>query len=235
MSGPKRAGRGAALTPAVVAAAAFLTLAALASVAFVAARGGLQLPTPPPSVPPVAVASVAPPNPTGTAAATALPTAEPTSSPASSPEPTAAPSAVPSAAPTPSPAGTPDPLAVLPGCPGHPGCYEYTVRRGDSFTGVSDRFRDPLWIMAALNPEVTDTGVIVVGQTLYLGRDPTARLDLCPDGTCHLYVVRSGDTLSTIAGRYGLSPSGIEALNPGLDPSRIVTGSTIRLPLYRAF
>ncbi len=131
------------------------------------------------------------------------------------------------------PTGPPDPLAALAPCPDHPGCFLYTVRRGDTYSGVSDRFGVGLWIMDALNPEVADKRVIVVGQTLYLGHDPTARLDLCPDASCHLYVVRSGDTLSAIAGRYGLSVTGIEALNPGLDPGYIVTGQVIRLPLYR--
>ncbi|HYL39912.1 MAG TPA: LysM peptidoglycan-binding domain-containing protein, partial [Candidatus Binatus sp.] len=129
--------------------------------------------------------------------------------------------------------GQPDPLAALAPCPGHPGCCLYVVRRGDTYSGVSDRYGVGLWIMAALNPEVADHQVIVVGQTLYLGHDPTARLDPCLDGGCHLYKVRTGDTLSQIAGRYGLSVSGIEAMNPGLDPAAIVRGQVIRLPLYQ--
>ena len=231
MSGPIRAwGRG-ALTPAVVAAAAFAALAAVVSIAFVTARGGLQLPVAPTS-PPVAIASElpsrTPPATTEAPSASVPPPATARPSPATSPTPGATP------APTASPAGPPDPLLALPACPGHPGCFSYTVRRGDSYSGISDRYGVLLWIMDALNPEVSDKRLIVVGQTLYLGHDPTARLDPCPDATCHLYVVRSGDTLSTIAGRYRLSMAGIEAINPGLDPSVIVTGQVIRLPLSQA-
>lgn len=227
------AGRG-ALTPAVAAAAGFALLAALASVAFVTIRGGLQLPASAASASPVAYGSALPPTgapgteapatpgPTSTAAATASPVPLPTDGPTGAPSPAATPS------------GPRDPILALPGCPDRPGCFVYTVRRGDSYTAVSDRFGVPLWIMAALNPEVTDTRLIVVGQSLYLGRDPTVRLEPCPDGTCHLYAIRSGDTLSEIAGRYGLSVAGIEAINPGLDPAFIVTGQVIRLPLYRA-
>jgi nucleoid-associated protein YgaU len=228
VSGPiQPAGRG-TMTPAVIAATAFAVLAAVVSVAFVAARGGLQLPVAPTAGSPAAIASAA-------ATPPALgPTAGPSSTAAAPP---ATPPPVPppvSPAPATSPPGPPDPLLALSPCPDHPGCFVYTVRRGDSYTAISDRFGVLLWIMDALNPEVTDKRVIVVGQALYLGRDPTARLELCPDGTCHLYVVRSGDTLSRIAGRYGLSVAAIAALNPGLDPSVIVTGQLIRLPLYEA-
>jgi nucleoid-associated protein YgaU len=233
------------VTPAVTAAAAFAVVAAIFSVAFVTARGGLQMPVAPSSGPGVALASplgtgapLGSPAPSSTApTATAVvgspaPSAGPSLQP--SPEPTPEPSAGPSAGPTPIPSAPVDPLLALAPCPGHPGCYLYTVRRGDTFSGVSDRFGLLLWITRALNPEVADTGIIVVGHTLYLGHDPTARLDPCPNGDpCHLYVVRSGDTVSTIAGRYGLSSAEILAINPGLDPTTIVPGQTIRLPLYQ--
>jgi LysM repeat protein len=230
VSGPTpSAGRG-TLTPAVLAAAAFTALAALAAVAFVTARGGLELPVAATTAPPVAVASPGP-TPEMTPSATAAPSPPVTSPPSAAPSPTVRPTAPPTAPPGPS--GPPDPLIALAACPGHPGCFLYTVRRGDSYTAVSDRYGVGLWIMDALNPEVADKRVIVTGQTLFLGHDPMARLALCPDASCHLYVVRAGDTLSTIAGRYGLSVAGIAARNPGLDPAVIVAGQVIRLPLYR--
>lgn len=235
MSGPRRtAGRG-ALSPAVLAAAAFTALAALVAVVFVTARGGLELPIAATGSQAVAIASagLTPPPPTPPASSAEAPSPTPASSVPPSPVPATPTPSVTPPSPSPRASGPPDPLLALPGCPDHPGCYQYTVRRGDSYTALSDRYAVLLWIMDALNPEVSDKRVIVVGQTLFLGHDPTARLDLCPGGGCHLYVVRSGDTLSTIAGRYGLTVTGIEALNPGLRPSQIVTGQTIKLPLYK--
>jgi len=221
-----------ALTPAVTAAAAFALVAAVVSVAFVSARGGLQLPVAATASPGTAVASFGPGDsgaPQASVAATTVPLATPPAAPASEP-PT---EASPSPAPTPAPSGPADPLLALPACPGHPGCFEYTVRRGDSLSAVSDRYGLLLWITRALNPEVTGASVIVAGQTLYLGHDPMARLDPCPDGApCHLYVVQHGDTVSTIAGRYGISTTAILAINPGLDASLIVTGQVLRLPLF---
>jgi nucleoid-associated protein YgaU len=222
-----------ALTPAVTAAAAFALVAAVVSVAFVSARGGLQLPVAATATPGTALAPTGPgdsPGPPTAGPPDVSPAAVPTAAPASAPPTAPPPSAVP---PTPAPSRPADPLLGLPTCPGHPGCFEYTVRRGDSLSAVSDRYSLLLWITRALNPEVTGASVIVVGQTLYLGHDPMARLDACPDAApCHLYVVRSGDTLSTIAGRYGLSLTAILAINPGVDASLIITGQVLRLPLF---
>ncbi len=47
----------------------------------------------------------------------------------------------------------------------------------------------------------------------------------------HVYSVRSGDTLSTIARKYNLSLSSIVAANPNLDPDRIRIGQNIVIPL----
>jgi murein DD-endopeptidase MepM/ murein hydrolase activator NlpD len=132
----------------------------------------------------------------------------------------------------PTPAASVDPLTALPGCPGHPGCYLYTVVRGDTLSTIADHWLIGLSIVEALNPSITDPSTIVVGQTIYLGRSPVVVLDPCPDQAgCYLYVVRSGDRLSTIAGRYGTSTAAILELNPSItDPNQIYTGQTIRLP-----
>lgn len=43
------------------------------------------------------------------------------------------------------------------------------------------------------------------------------------------YVVKSGDTLSNISLRTGVSVQAIEALNPGVDPNALQTGYRLRL------
>jgi LysM repeat protein len=210
----------------VLLATAFMVVCAAGSIAFVAANGGLQAPRF------VAAASTGP--------SQAQPSPEPTPAgptPGSEPSPaatTAAPTVTP---PSPSVAPTPissvDPLSALPACPGHPGCYLYTIRRGDTLSTIGDHWLISVAILEVLNPQVTDPSTIVVGQILYLGRTPYVRLDLCPghDQGCYLYVVRPGDRLSTIAGRFGTTTSRILALNPQItDPNAIYTGQTIMLP-----
>jgi hypothetical protein len=218
-------------TPAVLGSAAFTAGCAIFAIVFVAARGGLQMPVAA-TLPPVAVASDSPTD--------APPTAPPpTSGP--TPEPTAivappSPTAIPTPEPTPArtfalPTLRPnDPLAALPGCPDHPGCFEYLIQRGDTLTGIADRFLVPVPTILALNPELVDQSLIVTGTILYLGLSPFARLDPCPDAEpCSLYVVVAGDSLAEIAARYGLTRDQILAINPGM-PRPIVAGQVIRLP-----
>lgn len=216
------------LTPAVLLAVIFTTACALASVAFVAARGGLDLPLAMPAASDVARTSVAP-SAAGTPAWTSVPStsaATPTPSEASATTP------APTTTPVPTPGPTPDPLTALRACPDHPGCYEYTVRRGDTLSTISDRWGISLRTLEALNPQLASLGTIVVGQTLFLGRTPLVSLPACPDApACYLYVVRPGDRLSTIAGRYQVTLQMILLFNPKItDPNAIFSGQTIRLP-----
>lgn len=232
MEGPSPEPRRRALTPAVLGSALFVVACALAAITFVAARGGLEMPVAA-TLPPVAVASPAPgpstPLPTATAA--------PLPSVAASPVPSAPAGTATAAPPTvPPTAGPPtfdpsDPLADLPPCPGIPGCFEYVVQRGDSLSGVASRYVLPVSTVLALNPDLADPGTIVVGQVLYLGRDPKLRLEACP-GTvgCWVYEVRPGDLLSTIAGRYDVTVEAILAANPEItDVNTIYSGQVLRL------
>jgi nucleoid-associated protein YgaU len=220
------------LTPAVLASALFVVACAAAAITFVASRGGLQMPIAAagPSAVPASPGATAGPVAVGSASPGATPFPPPSAAPTVAPS--TAPSPGPTAAPSPTPAGSPDPLTALPGCPDLPGCYEYTIQRGDSLSGVASRYAIPVSIVLALNPEITDPGTIVVGDILYLGRDPFLRLPRCegvPD--CSLYTVRPGDRLSTIAGRFSISVESILAANPAItDPNAIFSGQVIRLP-----
>lgn len=230
MEGPVELPVRRALTPAVLASVVFVVACAAVAIAFVAARGGLQMPIAASgSQSPAASAdrSEAPasPMPSTPVVATMAPTSAPSGPPAT---PTAAPpSSAPTAAPTPF-----DPLFALPPCPDQPGCYEYLVKRGDSLSGVASRYAIPVSTVLALNPAITDPSTIVVGQILYLGRDPFLRLPPCETvPKCSLYTVRAGDTLSTIAGRFHITVESILAANPLIgDANSIYSGQVLQLP-----
>ena len=214
------------LTPAVLGSALFVAICAVFAITFVAARGGLQMPTAAsPSV--AAVASAVPTVPLASEPPVVTP-------PPSLPAPTATP-VPPSIAPTagPTPGSSPgDPLLALPPCPDLPGCYEYVIQRGDTLSTVATRYDIPVSTVLALNPELADPNTIVLGKVLYLGRDPRLRLEPCTDDSagCWLYVVQSGDRLAIIAERYGLSVSAILASNPEItDENAIYSGQVIQL------
>jgi LysM repeat protein len=48
--------------------------------------------------------------------------------------------------------------------------------------------------------------------------------------TYKVYVVKSGDTLSGIAVKFGVSTSEIEALNPKVSSSTLVVGAKVKVP-----
>jgi hypothetical protein len=217
------------LTPAVIAAALFVAACATFAVTFVAARGGLQLPiaaTPPP----VAVASA---EPTVLATPGPLPSPEPTveTTPVPTVEPTVAPTLTPTVPPFALPTLKPgDPLLALEQCPRHPLCFLYVVQRNDTMIRILARFNLNQDVILALNPKITDPRIVVVGQTMYLGRNRFVRLDPCPNGErCFLYKVVSGDSVKDIAARYGITAEAILDANPTM-PHPIVPGLVLKLP-----
>ena len=218
------------LTPAVLAAALFAAACATFAISFVAARGGLQLPaaaTPPP----VARASS---EPTHLSTPEPLSTPQPSlppSTPVPTLEPTLAPTAPPAfALPTLKPG---DPLLDLDQCRDHPVCFIYIVQRGDTINKILNRYDLKLEVIQALNPKLKDPSLIVVGQTLYLGRDRFARLDPCPNGErCFLYTVVKGDAVKDIAARYGITTDDILEANPTM-PHPIVPDLVLKLPYPR--
>jgi nucleoid-associated protein YgaU len=225
------------LTPPIVASAIFTAACAVFAIAFVGARGGLQLPVAA-TDPPVAIASEAP-SQGPTAAPSPPPTAPPTAPPPSPPTaaPTTAPTPPPTAAPTPEPTFVVptlepgDPLLALDGCPDRPGCFEYVVVRGDTLSGIISRYLLDFDVLEALNPgQLSDPNLIVVGRVLYVGRDPLARLEPCPGGeACAIYVVQAGESLAEIAERYLMTREAILAANPGL-ATPIQPGQVVKLP-----
>ncbi len=119
----------------------------------------------------------------------------------------------------PPPTATPTATAVptLPPITGN----RYVVQHGDTLYSISRRCGVSVWQLAACN-NICNVNLIYVGQVLFIPGTGPAPGD-------H-YVVKRGDTLYSIARRYGLSVWQLSSYNGIPNPNRIYIGQVIRIP-----
>jgi len=109
-------------------------------------------------------------------------------------------------------------------CP--PNTFAYTVQPGDTMFLIAQRFGVSLNALIAANPQIPDPSNIRPGQIVCVPRTDTT----CPPNT-FAYTVQPGDTMFTIAQRFGVSLDALVAANPQIpDPSRIFPGQIVCVP-----
>jgi len=101
----------------------------------------------------------------------------------------------------------------------------HRVKTGDTISGISQFYDVPVEVILELNG-VSDGDSIFVGQELRL--PPDARMPPAA-AVPTTYRVQSGDTLSAIAVRFGVSIEDLLAANGMDDPNSIFEGQEIRL------
>src|SRR5690348_11896362 len=80
---------------------------------------------------------------------------------------------------------------------------KYIVHSGDTFSAIAARFGVTLATLEAANPQITDPNRIFPGQIITIpGSSPAPG---------PAYVVHSGDTLTAIASRFGVTLATLEA------------------------
>lgn len=119
------------------------------------------------------------------------------------------------AKPSPTPAPAPQPGGT------------YTVVAGDTLSGIGQKTGTDWKQIAAVNG-IGAPYTIYPGQVLRLPGGSTPAPAPAPSGGT--YVVKSGDTLSSIAAKYGTSWQTLQALNGLPDPNKIYPGQTLKVP-----
>lgn len=101
----------------------------------------------------------------------------------------------------------------------------YTVKQGDTLSGIAAKFGTTYQELARIN-NIADPNVIRVGQVLKVnGAAPVP-----PATTARTYTVVGGDTLGSIAARFGTSWQTLQALNNIPNANLIYPGQVLRLP-----
>jgi len=102
---------------------------------------------------------------------------------------------------------------------------DYTVKRGDTLSEIAARNGVSLSALIAANPQIKNPNLIYAGQAVHLPNGASG------NGAATSYTVKSGDTLSAIAERSGVSLSALIAANPQIrNPNLIYPGQTVHVP-----
>lgn len=99
----------------------------------------------------------------------------------------------------------------------------YTVRAGDTLSGIAKRYGTTVaWLVQTNN--IANPNLIYVGQKLKVPCAPTDPPQV------RIHVVRRGETLSSIAARYGTTAAAIARANGIANPNLIYVGQKLRIP-----
>lgn len=109
----------------------------------------------------------------------------------------------------------------------------YTLRRGDTLSRVGSQFRVSVKALAVVN-HIPDPNVVREGQTLTVPDAKTAQVAVATPIAAVTgdtsYQVRAGDTLTSIAGRFGTTITAVASAN-GLAATDILReGRTLKVP-----
>ena len=109
----------------------------------------------------------------------------------------------------------------------------YTVKSGETLSEIADRFGTSTERLIQLNG-ISNPNLVVAGTRLAIPGRPSSS---AAPRNAKEHVVRSGESLSSIAGRYGLPVERLVAINKIDDPDLVVSGTRLKLqapPLVKA-
>lgn len=123
---------------------------------------------------------------------------------------------------------------TLPEPPACPNGTIYIIRPGDTMFRIANQYNISLQQLLRANPQVINPNVIFVGQRLCVPSQITPRPPVpepfCTDGT--IYIVQRGDSLFTIARKFGITLQRLIQANPQIpDPNVVEIGMRVCVPI----
>lgn len=121
-----------------------------------------------------------------------------------------------------SPIPTPE-TPTTPETPESSGTIIYTVKSGDTLSGIARAYRTTVNSIISLNPRITNPDLIYPGQQITI----RTNFSNTTPSTSTIYTVVSGDTLSRIARNYNTTVYNLVILNNISNPNLIYPGQRI--------
>ena len=104
------------------------------------------------------------------------------------------------------------------------GSFAYTIKAGDTLYMLAMTYNTTVQAILAINPGL-DPNNLRIGQVICIPKSVTP-----PPCDGSYYIVRSGDTLYSIAIKYNTTVAKLMAANPGIDPNNLMVGQLICIP-----
>ncbi|KPB03382.1 C40 family peptidase [Bacillus sp. CHD6a] len=125
--------------------------------------------------------------------------------------------------------------------PSQPTSKTYTIKAGDSLSIIAKDHQTTLANLLKLNPSIKDVNKIYVGQIINVAAPnsqtpaqpvtPTPSPSQPEQPKTNTYIIKSGDNLSSVASRHGVTLNALLSANPSIkDANRISIGQVINIP-----
>jgi len=117
------------------------------------------------------------------------------------------------------------PKAPAPVCPNG---FLYTIKAGDTFFLLAQRFGTTVQAIQQANPGVNPNN-LQIGQVICIPVKPPVQVPPCPGG--FHYSIAPGDTFFLLAQRFGTTVTALEQANPGVNPNNLQIGQIVCIPV----